>query len=216
MRLRFLSLSFSLVVAASLSACAPAPSTTQATADAGDGGAHEKLQLDCINCHAPEYRGARHHVGERPTTCTVCHAQTGWHPTRMAHPWPLTGKHEKAKCFACHEGDPPRLAGTPSECVDCHKKDYDGAPNHAGRFPTTCATCHTTSAWKPTLPHEWHAEPEPKPEPKPEPTASATTSASAAKAPPKKPPPKKPPKKPPTPTPTPDDWPNVITGGSRR
>lgn len=207
------------VLLACLAACAPRPDDGRASVtDAGDAGVRAHTELNCIECHAAEYKGARHHQSERPTTCAVCHAQTRWHPTHVDHPWPLDGAHEKAKCFSCHEGEPAHYRDTPTECVRCHQKDYDKAPNHAGRFPTTCQTCHTTTAWKPTLPHEWHAEPHPAPSttPAPPPSAAPSAAASSAKAPPKpKTPPKKPPKKP-TPPPNPDDWPNVITGGSGR
>jgi hypothetical protein len=36
--------------------------------------------------------------------------------------------------------------------VSCHQKDYAATtnPNHtAARFPTTCETCHTITAWRP-------------------------------------------------------------------
>ena len=38
-------------------------------------------------------------------------------------------------------------------CVDCHFTAYEAVqtPLHAGVFPTTCADCHGTSAWVPTL-----------------------------------------------------------------
>ncbi len=36
--------------------------------------------------------------------------------------------------------------GGSADCVACHQATYQGA--HAGSgYPTTCATCHTTSAW---------------------------------------------------------------------
>jgi hypothetical protein len=39
------------------------------------------------------------------------------------------------------------------DCVACHLSDYEGAANpvHAGAFPTTCADCHRTDAWRPAL-----------------------------------------------------------------
>jgi len=35
---------------------------------------------------------------------------------------------------------------TPSDCVACHQKDYDGEHRGSG-FATTCLNCHTTSTW---------------------------------------------------------------------
>ncbi len=153
----------------------------------------------CAQCHMSDYRHARHHAGEKPTTCGVCHAQSGWHPTHLEHPFALTRAHEKAKCFDCHHGDPPKFHGTSNACIDCHRDEYDRAPHHVGHFATTCNDCHSFDAWKPPLPRP-HEEPEPpppptetastpippppptvtvtaKPKPKPKPTTTATTTS---------------------------------------
>ena len=104
----------------------------------------------CYGCHAPDYMSADGHVGKRPTTCGVCHTTTRWGHSPIDHAfWPLTGAHEKVDCFRCHEGTPPVFRGTSKECVGCHRKDYERAPNHVGRRPTTCEECHSTDAWKP-------------------------------------------------------------------
>ncbi len=105
----------------------------------------------CAACHLREYRGARAHVGEKPPTCGVCHAQTGWQKTAVHHRWALTGAHAKASCLACHGGARPKYDGLSEACVDCHRKDYEGAKGHANK-PTTCDECHSTKAWSPTLP----------------------------------------------------------------
>jgi len=174
----------------------------------------------CAGCHMTDYRGAHGHAGQKPTTCGVCHSQASWHPTHLDHDWPLTGAHEKTKCFACHEDVPPTFHGTPKACVACHEEEYVRAPNHA-RFPKTCEECHTTSAWKPTLPHHERENPhtvEPVPSasaaparvtppprptattPRPRPTARARpTSTATATA--------------PRPTAT---QPDTVTGASRR
>jgi hypothetical protein len=94
------------------------------------------------------------HVGQKPTTCGVCHTQDDWHPSVLNHPWALTGAHAKSDaCFECHKGDPPEFRGTPKACFGCHAADYQRGPNHvAAHFPTTCESCHSTTAWKPLLP----------------------------------------------------------------
>ena len=95
------------------------------------------------------FRAAKHHEGNRPDTCAICHTQQGWHPSVVNHPWPLAGAHVKASCFACHKGDPEKFKATSKECVSCHKKEYDRAPNHVSKkFPTQCAPCHDAIAWK--------------------------------------------------------------------
>jgi hypothetical protein len=162
----------------------------------------------CVGCHMRDYDGARHHRGEKPTVCGACHAQTAWKPTRFEHPFELSGAHARAKCFECHTGSPARFHGTPNDCVDCHRAQYEAAPDHVGHFATTCLDCHGFEGWKPA-----HWTP-PPPEPEPQPTLTATASTAP---PPPKPPPKRPPVKPP-PKPTasvPIPPPDVVTHPSR-
>jgi hypothetical protein len=108
----------------------------------------------CATCHLTEYLAVKRpmHLDAKPTTCGVCHASTSWHPAILNHSWSLTGAHQKANCFACHVGNPSVFQGTRADCVDCHRKDYDGSRflGH-DRFPLTCGECHSTTAWKPTL-----------------------------------------------------------------
>jgi hypothetical protein len=124
-----------------------------AVSDAGAATSAAALHaIECATCHMPEYQSAHPvHVGVNPTTCGVCHTEQGWHPSRLEHPfWALTGAHEKAQCFYCHQGTPTRFAGTPKDCMACHRPEYESStyPGHA-TFPTTCADCHTTKAFKP-------------------------------------------------------------------
>jgi hypothetical protein len=45
---------------------------------------------------------------------------------------------------------------TRSDCSGCHERDYSAAADHVGMKPTHCATCHTETAWTPTvLTHHW-------------------------------------------------------------
>ncbi len=135
---------FALVVGASLAACA---------APESDGARPDPTQ--CASCHTPEYQGARDHAGVKPTTCGICHAQSGWHPSRIDHPWPLEGAHAKVKCEGCHGGEPTVFRGTPKACIGCHQKDFDHGvrklAKHAS-FSATCTECHTLEKWVPTLP----------------------------------------------------------------
>jgi hypothetical protein len=72
----------------------------------------------------------------------------------LAHSFPLEGAHAKAACFDCHRGPTPVFEGTTKRCFDCHQKEQTSANAqlafHAS-FPSQCDTCHTTTAWKPTL-----------------------------------------------------------------
>jgi hypothetical protein len=122
----------------------------------------------CVGCHQADYDGTTdpaHKASGFPTDCAGCHSDEGWRPAVAngitSHPWwPLKGKHVAAQCSGCHVGTPPVYKGTPTDCVACHKKDYDGttAPPHAG-LPTTCNTCHAETGWQPsTFAHPWALE----------------------------------------------------------
>lgn len=113
---------------------------------------------DCVSCHRAAYDSATSPPhASYSTACNICHTPSGWKPSVFNHTWPLQGKHATADCGACHTGTPPRWAGTPTDCVSCHRPAYDAAtaPSHAG-YPTVCATCHTALGWKPSVfNHPW-------------------------------------------------------------
>lgn len=176
----------------------------------------------CASCHLSDYEQVRHppHAGVKPTTCAICHTQTDWHPSVLNHPWPLTGAHAKEDiCNECHHGEPTVFRGTPKACYACHAADYQKGPDHVElAYPKTCEECHTTSAWKPTLPGI-----EKRPRPKAQQTNETTPPVTTATAVTKKSPPK--PKTPavtptatttPTATATATTKPDVTTGPSRR
>ncbi|MFO0694548.1 MAG: cytochrome c3 family protein [Polyangiales bacterium] len=128
--------------------------------------AHDRTQVkqnDCALCHIDRYNDPATnpvHVDVFPTTCGICHNEMAWKPANFDHDgfWPLTGAHAVPvdqggpTCADCHKGSPPVWAGTPRECVGCHRADYDASPypNHQ-TFPTSCGDCHSTAAWKPAL-----------------------------------------------------------------
>jgi hypothetical protein len=146
-------LGLSCVWLASLSACS-AP-------DSAAVGSVEPPSARCAACHLQEFQATTHppHPGVRPTTCAVCHSETDWHPARkvLVHSFPLDGAHAKTACFNCHGGPTPVFEGTSKPCANCHQKEHDSANAKVERhssFPDECQTCHTTTAWKPTLPHD--------------------------------------------------------------
>lgn len=111
---------------------------------------------ECVQCHAEDYaRADPPHVGVRPDTCGVCHTESAWHPDVLHHDWELTGAHasEDTQCFDCHLGSPPVFEGTPDQCVDCHRDDERGTFPAHHTFGTACASCHTTTAWRPSTHH---------------------------------------------------------------
>ena len=97
----------------------------------------------CYACHAAN----DHHGGKYGTNCAACHSTTAWKPATFNHnlsAFPLTGAHINVVCANCHINSV--FVGTPKDCYSCHKtKDV-----HVGKAGTNCATCHTTTAWKPS------------------------------------------------------------------
>jgi hypothetical protein len=131
--------------------------------------------VDCVACHTPAAQGQLQFVN-RPTQCESCHlaeavvvkdpdhqaagftrqcerchSPTVWNRARFDHAataFPLTGAHVRATCQQCHADRV--YSGKSAECVSCHRTDYSGTTNPAhaaATFPTTCASCHTTSTW---------------------------------------------------------------------
>ena len=109
---------------------------------------------ECISCHQVQYENApKHKQLGYPTDCAKCHTPNNWLETSFNHlltNFPLTGAHIQVVCSTCHTNS---FAGTPTECNSCHQRNYTAAvvPNHvAAGITNDCATCHTTTAWKPS------------------------------------------------------------------
>lgn len=117
----------------------------------GDPPDYDGTPRDCVGCHADDRaRATEPDHAAFSMDCGECHTAAGWQPAAFDHDWPLDGAHAMLRCASCHEGEPPQYAGTPTECVDCHRADYDASPypGHAD-FPLACDGCHTTNAWTP-------------------------------------------------------------------
>jgi hypothetical protein len=125
---------------------------------AGQGGLQfVGTRTTCVGCHEPQFRAAAvgGHGSSAPlVACENCHRAGQWVVPNFAHNPALTGAHRAIACVQCHGG--LNYAGTPADCVGCHRKDYDSpatAPNHAQvGFSIDCASCHTTLAW--TAPYD--------------------------------------------------------------
>ena len=117
----------------------------------------------CIVCHATDFQTAKnpdHVAGGFPQDCSQCHAPTVWAQARFNHDatgFPLTGAHVAVPCQNCHLNN--KFSALSTACVSCHQQDYNTttAPIHqTAGFPTTCETCHTTTAWTgATFNHTW-------------------------------------------------------------
>lgn len=75
--------------------------------------------------------------------CEGCHAPTGWTTAAFPHDrtgFPLTGKHGRVPCQACHV----RGTRTPLSqgCSSCHRDA------HAGEFGQRCEGCHNSDGWE--------------------------------------------------------------------
>ncbi len=99
--------------------------------------------VTCNACHQKDDK----HQGDLGPKCETCHTTGGWKPTTFDHakaPFTLVGKHINVVCSSCHTD--ARFRSTPTECVDCHRKD----DSHKGVLGPACASCHTPAAWKPS------------------------------------------------------------------
>ncbi len=111
----------------------------------------------CYDCHAANYTQSTnpsHIAAKFPTTCADCHSQTAWVPSAFNHNtvYPLVGAHAiiSKDCVKCHAKGYPN---TPNTCAGCHLTNFNQTsnPNHTtSKFPTTCETCHTPTAWVPS------------------------------------------------------------------
>jgi hypothetical protein len=107
------------------------------------------LERECRACHEDIHRGA---LG---ADCARCHDTGRWKTARnfdhAMTAYPLTGKHAKLACAACHEAARLNLPLDPSgkpiplfkplphqECGDCHTDP------HQGRLGAACSRCHGT------------------------------------------------------------------------
>lgn len=102
---------------------------------------HRDAPSDCNSCH----RGNDKHKGGLGTRCDSCHNEDTWKDGRFDHGktrFALLFRHARAACTACHVDE--RYAGTPRDCVSCHRTD----DVHKGHHGPRCESCHTEQDWK--------------------------------------------------------------------
>ena len=124
---------------------------------------------DCIGCHLDAWNSTPTYGGNVPdhiksgfpqtaSACATCHPITKWSDGKFDHSttgWALTGAHVATPCGSCHINNNYALTAANTDCYGCHTAAWQstvtlggGVPNHiAAGYPTTCATCHTTSSW---------------------------------------------------------------------
>ncbi|MGH9681590.1 MAG: hypothetical protein ACRD4Y_16720 [Candidatus Acidiferrales bacterium] len=119
----------------------------------------------CYGCHTADWNSTatlggsvpNHITAGFPTDCSVCHSTSNWTSSTFNHnttTFPLTGAHTTTACALCHVNG--NYSGTlPTDCYSCHTAAWQSTttlggavPNHiTSGYPTTCASCHTTTAW---------------------------------------------------------------------
>jgi len=130
---------------------------------------HAHTGLQCTDCHtdlefgaASDDCGSCHtdvHLGELGADCDRCHTTHTFidmarqRDLHREASFTLTGAHAGADCESCHIpqslGDLQYL-GTPAECYDCHRLEYESAtdPDHVqDGFLEECEACHSTASW---------------------------------------------------------------------
>lgn len=115
------------------------------------GADYKDAPRSCIGCHKKDDDGAKGHKSLFGDRCDGCHGQKAWKPATFNHDadtkYALRGKHRSTRCADCHTGHLYKdKAG--AACIDCHKKDDDGATGHKGSLGRECTTCHTETGWK--------------------------------------------------------------------
>lgn len=120
------------------------------------GQAYTDVSNECDACHHDDFVGTTdpdHSGAAFNTMCQLCHTTLDWAPAEFANHdltnFPLDGAHTNLDCALCHEA---QYTGTPDQCVDCHREDYEGVndPDHVeGQFDFDCTMCHTTLAYTP-------------------------------------------------------------------
>ena len=122
---------------------------------------------DCYGCHQTAWTSTQtlggnvpnHITAGFPTSqCSTCHDTVNWADGKFDHAttgWALTGAHTTTACALCHVNGNYSLTSANTACYGCHVAQWNSTqtlggsvPNHiAAGYPTTCDTCHTTTAW---------------------------------------------------------------------
>jgi hypothetical protein len=103
----------------------------------------KNVATTCVGCH----RKSDSHKGGYGERCESCHSDKGWKVLSFDHArdarFRLLGKHNTAKCAACHTG-PLYQQKLPTTCHSCHDKD----DKHRGQVGKECGNCHNETNWK--------------------------------------------------------------------
>ncbi len=121
-------------------------------------GAYQGTPRECVGCHRADYErttNPNHIATGIPTDCASCHSPSSptFSRTDFSHNsvFPLVGLHATQACASCHAKGV--FAGTPRDCIGCHRADYQRttSPNHAAAgYSSACESCHrpADSSWR--------------------------------------------------------------------
>jgi len=122
----------------------------------------KKALSSCASCHEDVHRGQLAVNGNKDN-CRTCHTTTSFADLVFDHNlqsrFPLTGKHEKTACAACHKTEHAgtatmvRYRPVPTACGSCHADTHQGqflASAPRGRAARNCDFCHQTRSFKET------------------------------------------------------------------
>ncbi len=97
----------------------------------------------CAGCHLKEDK----HKGRYGEDCVRCHQESAWKELTFNHNrdtnYILRWLHRPVACAQCHL-QPVYSAGTPSQCIGCHKKD----DVHKTALGKQCDKCHSERSWE--------------------------------------------------------------------
>ena len=121
----------------------------------------------CTTCHEDPHKGQfkkrmlQVRADGSPVGCQACHSTESWKDLRgfdhAQTDFPLVGAHRATACMDCHT--PPAMetslihvdfAAAPTRCEQCHE-DIHGAQFAKSGGVTSCADCHKSASWKPSL-----------------------------------------------------------------
>ncbi len=131
---------------------------TEATCnDCHSSGIYAGLPTDCASCHIDQYNSVANpphaEAGFAADNCESCHTTDAFTPSTWNHTqetnFTIDGSHVSLTCNECHDGTFINYQpdGT-TECVTCHRADYDNASIHQQfGFGTNCIDCHNTTTF---------------------------------------------------------------------
>jgi hypothetical protein len=111
------------------------------------------VATSCAACHTDV------HTGEFGNRCASCHDPFGWATlfgpdAHRATNFPLTGRHAAIPCEECHQNQRDRkFTRAAADCFACHQADYARTAgtsiDHArAGFGTDCKSCHFPTRFK--------------------------------------------------------------------